>query len=247
MARYVLRKYTYRMVLIPETIGSLTYLSRNLEVLRENVIAGFNVSCVGDDRAYGYVATPYGDTLAGPSQREDEGHVGGVPPGHAGRPSGFHAHLLRHGTLADAKGKRALRPSPVAMPRLTPQRLVEIERDLSDPPFRGVPLGSSLAALLGIELYGGHGDWGVRQRLKNWARFYYHRFRPLWKPQTDIPPCRNRVLVTWFEPNFRCRDLVLPVARHLGYDRCVVMYRHAEMASLLPADARAWRCSSHAL
>ena len=58
------RKYTYRIILIPETIGSLTYLSRNLEVLRNKVIAGFNVSCVGDNRAYGYVASPYGDTLA---------------------------------------------------------------------------------------------------------------------------------------------------------------------------------------
>lgn len=58
------RKYTYRIVLVPETIGSLTYLSRNLEMLRKKVIAGFNVSCVGDDRAYGYVASPYGDTLA---------------------------------------------------------------------------------------------------------------------------------------------------------------------------------------
>ena len=58
------RKYTYRMVLVPETIGSLAYLSRNLEDLQKNVVAGFNVSCVGDDRAYGYVASPYGDTLA---------------------------------------------------------------------------------------------------------------------------------------------------------------------------------------
>lgn len=58
------RRYTYRMVFIPETIGSITYLSRNYKYLREHVIAGFNISCVGDDRAYSYVASRYGDTLA---------------------------------------------------------------------------------------------------------------------------------------------------------------------------------------
>lgn len=32
--------------------------------LKEHVVAGFNISCVGDDRAYSYVASRYGDTLA---------------------------------------------------------------------------------------------------------------------------------------------------------------------------------------
>lgn len=58
------RRYSYRLVLVPETIGSLTYLSCNLERLKEKVVAGFNLTCVGDDRAYTYIASPYGDTLA---------------------------------------------------------------------------------------------------------------------------------------------------------------------------------------
>ena len=58
------RMYTYRIVFIPETIGSITYLSRNLDTMKKNVIAGFNISCVGDDRAYSYVASRYEKTLA---------------------------------------------------------------------------------------------------------------------------------------------------------------------------------------
>jgi aminopeptidase-like protein len=58
------RKYTYRIIFIPETIGSITYLSRNLDTLKKNVIAGFNISCIGDERAYSYVASRYANTLA---------------------------------------------------------------------------------------------------------------------------------------------------------------------------------------
>ena len=67
LAKYIQsikHRYTYRFVFVPETIGSITYLSQNLDYLQKHVIAGFNVSCVGDDRTYSYIESPYADNLA---------------------------------------------------------------------------------------------------------------------------------------------------------------------------------------
>ena len=56
--------YSYRFLFIPETIGAITYLNRNLKKLKKNVIAGYNLSCIGDERQYSFIPTKYGNTLS---------------------------------------------------------------------------------------------------------------------------------------------------------------------------------------
>jgi aminopeptidase-like protein len=63
-SKYKKPKYTYRFVFVPETIGSIAYLSQNLQELQDKVICGFNLSCVGDDRAYSHIESRLGDNMA---------------------------------------------------------------------------------------------------------------------------------------------------------------------------------------
>jgi aminopeptidase-like protein len=56
--------YSYRIVFVPETIGSITYLSKNYKYMKKKIFAGFNVSCIGDDRAYSYLPSRNGKTIS---------------------------------------------------------------------------------------------------------------------------------------------------------------------------------------
>ena len=49
---------------LPETIGSISYISQYQDELISNVISGFNITCVGDDRSYSHVKSPYGNNMA---------------------------------------------------------------------------------------------------------------------------------------------------------------------------------------
>ena len=56
--------YTYRIVFIPETIGSIAYISKNLKKLKKEVKAGFNITCVGDNKSFSYLESKLKNTLS---------------------------------------------------------------------------------------------------------------------------------------------------------------------------------------
>ena len=58
------RYYTYRIVFVPETIGSIFYIRKNLNKLKKNMKAGFVITCVGDERCYSYLPSRMENTLS---------------------------------------------------------------------------------------------------------------------------------------------------------------------------------------
>lgn len=63
IAAWPSRRYTYRFVFLPETIGSITYLARMGEHLKDKCDAGFVVSCVGNDTPFHYKRSRRGNAL----------------------------------------------------------------------------------------------------------------------------------------------------------------------------------------
>jgi len=57
-------KKTLRFIFIPETIGSITYLKKKLNYLKENVVGGYNLSCLGDNRTYSFMPSKYENSLS---------------------------------------------------------------------------------------------------------------------------------------------------------------------------------------
>jgi aminopeptidase-like protein len=57
-------KKTLRFVFIPETIGSIAYLNKNILDLKRRVIGGYNLSCVGDERQHSCMLSKYENTPA---------------------------------------------------------------------------------------------------------------------------------------------------------------------------------------
>ena len=57
------KRYSYRIIFIPETIGAIAYLKHNLEIMKRNIDAGFILTCVGDNRSYSFMPSRLGKTL----------------------------------------------------------------------------------------------------------------------------------------------------------------------------------------
>lgn len=68
LAKYLLalprRRYSYRIVIAPETIGAIAYINKHLQTLRKNVKAGYVVTCVGGPDQATFLESRTGDTLA---------------------------------------------------------------------------------------------------------------------------------------------------------------------------------------
>ncbi len=58
------RRLSYRFVLLPETIGAIAYLNMRAEHLKEKLIAGYVVSCIGDSGNFTYKRSRQHSSLA---------------------------------------------------------------------------------------------------------------------------------------------------------------------------------------
>lgn len=67
-ARWLLRqprlKYSYRILFAPETLGAVTYLSQHMARLKRDVLAGWVLTCIGDDGAFSHIRSRYGNNLS---------------------------------------------------------------------------------------------------------------------------------------------------------------------------------------
>ncbi len=66
LARYIQsldHHYTYRILFVPETIGTIAFLSKNLDELKENFLSGHVLTCLGDERAWSYMPSRKGQEL----------------------------------------------------------------------------------------------------------------------------------------------------------------------------------------
>ena len=67
LSKYISLKknyFTYRIIFIPETIGSIIYICKNLQLLKKNVVAGYVLSCIGDNRSYSLLPSKKFNTLS---------------------------------------------------------------------------------------------------------------------------------------------------------------------------------------
>lgn len=54
--------YSYRFLFLPETIGSIAYINKNLKNLKKNTICGFILTCLGNISNFSYMPTRTGNT-----------------------------------------------------------------------------------------------------------------------------------------------------------------------------------------
>ena len=73
LAKYFKNKknyYSIRFIFVPETVGSIAYLKKNLKKLKKNIIAGYNLTCLGDNKNYSFLPTKYDDSFSDRAARK---------------------------------------------------------------------------------------------------------------------------------------------------------------------------------
>ena len=58
------RKYSYRILFSSETIGTLCYIKKRLNILKQNVLGGYVLSCVGDNRCFSLIKSKKENSLS---------------------------------------------------------------------------------------------------------------------------------------------------------------------------------------
>jgi len=71
------RHFTYRFLFTAESIGTITYLALKGDHLKENVVAGYILTCVGDGGPYTFKASAQGNSLADRAARAVLQHPNG--------------------------------------------------------------------------------------------------------------------------------------------------------------------------
>jgi aminopeptidase-like protein len=56
--------YSLRIIFVPETIGAISYIYKNLNELKRNIIGGYVLTCIGDNRNYSYLSSKYNNSLS---------------------------------------------------------------------------------------------------------------------------------------------------------------------------------------
>ena len=56
--------YSLRILFLPETIGSITYINKNFKELKKNFRAGFHISCFGDKGNFSMISTKYNNSYS---------------------------------------------------------------------------------------------------------------------------------------------------------------------------------------
>ena len=56
--------YSLRFLFLSETIGSIAYINKNFSQLKKNVIGGYVLSCVGNEKNFSYIQTKYANSIS---------------------------------------------------------------------------------------------------------------------------------------------------------------------------------------